>query len=1114
MLAVLPVGFSWPIEPATLSRLTSGVSPVIYGEVAAPETQRVAPHCAVGRLKRWLRQGVFFAPYSVVTRFVSAVVVFVFVIGNGPWEVCWPAGSLLCAQQQATAGVAKPRVPPDHAQKAQEGLKLFREEVAGLLEQHCLKCHGGQTVKGQLDMSTRESLLASGMVGESAAESHLFAVINHAEQPAMPKDGPKLPETAIAKIGRWLDLGAPYDRPLGRAAGTEGQLASGVSPEERNFWSFRPLVAGAPPAIEDVWVRTDIDRFILAKLREKKLRPNPCADRYVLIRRAYLDLLGVPPTPEAVEAFVSDPDPDAYEKLIDSLLASPHYGERWARHWMDIARFAESHGYEQDYDRPYAYHYRDFLIRAFNADMPYDQFVRWQIAGDELAPHDPLAMMATGFLGAGAFPTQLTEAEFESARYDELDDMANTLGTAILGLTIGCARCHEHKYDPIPLIDYYRFIANFTTTIRSEIELDLDPEGNAERRATYERQLEEARRQLKVYQEGELTGAFQKWLASTENFDQFWPWQVVQLEGVRSSGGSVYRALDDGSWLAEGTAPAQDTLSMEWSGLEGTFASIRLETLTHSSLPKDGPGRAANGNFAIGDIRLWLMEGESARPVELVRPRATHEQDKDRLSIAASLDNDPVSGWAVDQGGIGKDQAAVFDFGQPIQLQPHMRLRLELVCRHPNGQHIPGRVRLSLTRQAGRVAEVGNQITAELRQAIVELKHNLDTKHPRYAQALAWFAQTQPRYRELHEMVEKLEKAGPPVQLTKVQVTSEGLPHMKHHADERGFPHFYPETYVLHRGDVHQKKQVAVPGFLQVLMRDGYDERHWQVAKPEGWTRTSFRRASLAQWLMDVEYGAGNLAARVIVNRLWQHHFGRGIVATPSDFGAQGERPTHPELLEWLAADLVHHGWRLKRLHKLIMTSAVYMQSGDYDEERARWDRENQFYWRFAPRRLEAEPIRDSMLAVAGLLDTTMYGPGTLDVNMKRRSIYFFIKRSQLIPMMMLFDWPEHLVGIGQRPTTTIAPQALALLNSPQCRQWSQAFAQRVLARPAGQRIGYAYLCAWGRPASQEQRRRAEQFLAAQTDRHRQAGHADAELFAWTDFCQALFGANGFLYIE
>ncbi|GIW91292.1 MAG: hypothetical protein KatS3mg109_1724 [Pirellulaceae bacterium] len=1040
----------------------------------------------------------------------SAIASFMTLLQGAFWTV-WLVG-VMCLPAIAEPP-SKRSVPEDHPQRAKEGLKLFREQVAEILTKRCLSCHGGETVKGHLDLSTREKLLASGMVGDDAASSHLFAVASHAEEPFMPKDGPRLSDQELAALGRWLDLGAPYDHPLGPEK-PAGEVSS-ITEKERNYWAFRPLSHVAPPSLTDPWIRTDVDRFILEKLRAAGIVPNAPADRYTLIRRAYFDLIGLPPTPEEVAAFVNDPDPNAYEKLLDKLLASPHYGERWARHWMDIARFAESHGYEQDYDRPHAYHYRDFLIRAFNEDMPYDQFVKWQVAGDELAPDNPLALMATGFLGAGAFPTQLTEAEFESARYDELDDMANTLGTAILGLTIGCARCHEHKYDPIPVTDYYRFIANFTTTIRSEIELDLDPEENQKRKEQFEQELSHLREQLKRVEEQEIAPGFEAWLERlrTEGLSSQ-NWLLLPIGAIQSTGKSTYRSLADGSWLAEGEAPKKETLTVEAALPLQRIVSLRLETLADPSLPRGGPGRAPNGNFAIGDVRVWLVDGDSLQPLALCNPRATHQQNADSLSIAASLDNDPISGWAVDQGGIGKNQAAVFDLVEPIQVREGQRLRVQLKCEHPNGQHSPGRIRLSAGGSSEMPADLRLPIPLEVQRAIEKLASGSALDAASRSSLYEWRVATDAGYQELKRRLEKLEKQGPPLKLTKVQVTSEGFPHMKHHADERGFPHFYPQTFVLHRGDVHQKKQVAEPGYLQVLMRNGYTPQHWQVPKPDGWTRTSFHRAALAEWLMDVENGAGNLAARVIVNRIWQHHFGRGIVATPSDFGLQGEPPTHPELLEWLATDLVHHGWRLKRLHKLIMTSAVYMQSSRYDEQRASVDRENHLLWRFSPRRLEAEPIRDAMLAVSGMLDTTMYGPGTLDPNMQRRSIYFFIKRSQLIPMMMLFDWPEHLVGIGQRATTTVAPQALALMNSPQCRQYARGFAERVLAQPESQRLAYAFLATWTRLPSEEQILQAQRFLEDQALRHQQAGNGDGTLAAWTDFCQALISASPFLYVE
>ena len=734
---------------------------------------------------------------------------------------------------------AEPKTTPIVSQADQ--LEFFEKKIRPVLVQECYQCHSAaaaadKKLKGGLLLDTREGARQGGDSGPAVVpgnpdESLLINALEHKDFEMPPKG--KLPDAVIADFIKWIESGAadPRETAAPAAAGRQIDIAAG-----RDFWSLRRLSAVRPPDAPDPdWLRTPIDRFIRAKQAELGLRPNGPAAARTLVRRAWFDLTGLPPTPDEMEAWVARLtnatalNTAAYSDLVDHLLASPHYGERWARHWMDVARFAESHGYEQDYDRPTAYHYRDFLIRAFNADLPYDEFVRWQLAGDELAPDEPLAWMATGFLAAGAFPTQLTEAEFESARYDELDDMVATTGVAFLGLSVGCARCHDHKFDPIRSEDYYRLASSFTTTIRSEKELNLEPPGM-------------------------------------------------------------------------------------------------------------------------------------------------------------------------------------------------------------------------------------------------------------------------------------------PAKPTKVLVASEGLPHLPHHADDRGFPHFYPETFFLRRGDVKQKGDVVSQGFLPVLSIEGEDDARWRSNPPPPGGATSHRRAALARWMTDVDHGAGHLAARVIVNRLWQHHFGRGLVATPNDFGASGERPSHPELLDWLAADLVRNGWRLKRLHKLMMTSAVYLESGLFDEERAKLDRENVYHWRRTPRRLEAEAIRDSMLAVSGSLDATMFGPGTLDQDMRRRSVYFFIKRSQLIPMMMLFDWPEHLVSIGQRASTTIAPQALMFMNSPQGRQYAEGLAARLTG--SSDAPAAAYALAFGRPPSEPERELAVKFLSEQAAAHAAAGQADSARLALVDFCQALLSMNEFIYVE
>ena len=407
---------------------------------------------------------------------------------------------------------------PDHARKMAEGLGLFKSQAREILLGSCLPCHGGKRTRSKYDLSTRAGLIKGGSKGRAVvigrhAESSLYRMMAHQTKPHMPHKLPKLAADKIKTIARWIDLGAPYDHPLTAGdGGTDAGLLT-VTDEHRKWWAFQPLKPGVPSRQEkDTWSAGDIDRFILSRLREKNLAPNPAASARDLVRRIYFDIIGLPPPPETIDAFTADPSPKAWSRLIDELLASPHYGERWGRHWLDLARFAESHGFEQDYDRNHAYHYRDFVIKALNSDMPYDQFVRWQLAGDELAPDDSLAMMATGFLGAGVFPTQLTEKEFESSRYDELDDMVNTMGTAMLGLTIGCARCHDHKFDPIPTRDYYRLVSSFGTTIRSEIDLPMDTTEHRKALEVWKSARKSAIETRETYVRGKLKKAFEAWL--------------------------------------------------------------------------------------------------------------------------------------------------------------------------------------------------------------------------------------------------------------------------------------------------------------------------------------------------------------------------------------------------------------------------------------------------------------------------------------------------------------------------------------------------------------------------------------------------------------------------
>ena len=1019
---------------------------------------------------------------------------------------------------------------PPEVKDSQESLAFFESKIRPVLVEQCYSCHSQEAatkgkLKGGLYLDSKEGLQRGGDTGPALSSEHteesLILKALRYEEYEMPPSG-KLSANIIEDFERWVAQGAIDPR---RAAEPIKQKAMDLE-SGRKFWSLQPLgsirpASGAHP----------VDAFILAAQGAKDLTPSEMADPRVLVRRAWFDLLGIPPTPEELqEAIASLGVPEgqkgtvsavAWSALIDRLLERPEYGERWARHWMDIARFAESFGYEQDYDRPNAYHYRDFLIRAFNQDMPFDQMARWQIAGDELAPENPLAWMATGFLGAGAFPTQLTEREFESTRYNELDDMTATTSVAFLGLSIGCARCHDHKFDPISSEDYYRFAASFTAAIRSEKTLDLDPEANRKIAADHKLKLEELRKELMAYEAEQLPIELAKFISQRGNDPAKSlndPWRNLRGE-LESSAASQFKLQTDGSYLAIGDAPNQDKITFTAALPAGQWTALRIEALADPTLPRQGPGRADNGNFALGNLTVeHLAKDQEPTKLVLEQPQATHQQNADSLSIAASIDADLVSGWAID-GQIGKSQAAVFRIANAISTVESDRLRMTLLFHHPNAKHAMGRMRFSISKAPSPPIEVGGDAPpADVLEAIAQIAEKLPmTKElpssDAWKTALAWYKSVDPQWSQLNSKLTKLQADGPALRRTNVLVTTEGEPHVPHHADGRGYPHFYPETHLLRRGDVDQKVSVVSPGFPKVFLKDlnAPAELTWADSTKSN-SKSSYRRAALAKWLTDTTDGTGALVARVIVNRLWQHHFGRGLVATPNDFGSTGQKPTHPELLDWLAQELIDQGWKLKALHRHLMTSQTYMQTNRRPEDpRLKSDPDNLLWWHRPPRRLEAESIRDSMLVVSGLLDRTMYGPGTLDPNMKRRSIYFFIKRSQLIPMMMLFDWPEPLVSIGQRQTTTIAPQALAFMNNPIARAAAEALSNQI---SDVQQIDEVFLKVLSRSPTDAERQAAFRFIAQAQKTRQEQNVPQPEKMAIADFCQILLCANEFIYVD
>ncbi|MGY8770404.1 MAG: PSD1 and planctomycete cytochrome C domain-containing protein [Pirellulales bacterium] len=994
-----------------------------------------------------------------------------------------------------------------HVMQIAQGTKLFKQQVRGLLIQQCLNCHGGEDVEAELDISTRAGFLKGGESGKPAfvpgnsKQSLVMKLLHHQIEPEMPLDSGKLSDNQIADIARWIDLEAPYDKPLKEAeAPLLDWTQTRVPDSEKDYWAFQPLKS-FPPSVS-------IDSYVQSKQQEIGTGLNAIADDRILIRRLYLDLLGIPPSPEEINQYLQDNSTDKYESLVNRLLDDPRYGERWARHWLDVSRFAESHGFEHDYDRPFAFHYRDFVIKALNQDMPYNQFVRWQIAGDEIAPDQPLAVMATGFLGAGVYPTQITANEVERVRYDALDDMVATIGTGFLGLTIGCARCHDHKFDPIPQADYYRMASAFTKAVRANVELPIT-EVDPEELRKYETKHKALIQKIEHFEKTSLTNSFAKWEAELQGTIPATGWINADIIEFKSEGGARLTKLKDGSVLASGTNPAFDTYTVTAITTFQSISALRIETLADKSLPRVGPGRAGNGNFALSNLSVIAepINGKSeAVTVQFTRAKATF--DRSNLESWKAIDDDPKSAWALDPH-IGEDHFALFQTAEDFGFTGGTKLRIEMKFNNNTGHNF-GRFRIGVTNAIRPVELEQKGPSAEIVQLL-----SVPSSERSAAQSqkfIDWYKKIDKGYRQLQQELSVVEKSKPKAVTTQVMIVSEGVKAIRHHTQGGDFLN---ETHFLKRGDSDQKVAVAAPGFLQVLNRHPDGQEHWQE-KPQEGVVTSYKRRSMSNWMVDVDSGAGHLVARVLVNRLWHHHMGRGLVETPNDFGNQGNPPSHPDLLDYLANQLIMQGWSTKAIHRMILTSTSYKQSSDFDETKYQVDPENLTLWRFQPRRLEAEAIRDSMLSASGLLDPTMYGKGSLDQNSRRRSIYFTVKRSKLIPMMALFDSPEPLGSIGRRSATTIAPQALAFINSPQVRAAAESLATLVSedSEMLEEQIQNGYLRVTGKYPSTQETDWAVAFIKSQTESYQIARNKNAQQLALGDFCQVLFGLNDFIYLR
>ncbi|MDX2035503.1 MAG: DUF1549 domain-containing protein [Isosphaeraceae bacterium] len=968
---------------------------------------------------------------------------------------------------------------------------FFLERVAPVLERRCVSCHGAKTSKGGLALHEGSALLRGGEAGPAldpeAPDASLLLEKISGDAPEMPKTGGPLAREEVEAIRRWISEGAVW--PAGRVL-ADRHL------EDRSWWSLRPLADPVPPRVVDSgWVRTPIDAFILAELERSGMKPSPEADRRTLIRRLTFDLIGLPPTPEEIAAFEADPRADAYERLVERLLASPAHGERWARHWLDVAHYGDTHGYDKDKRRDNAWPYRDYVIESLNRDKPYAEFLMEQVAGDVLAPGRAESVIATGFLAAGPWDfvghVELREGtvDKEKTRLLDRDDMLSNVVTTFNSLTIGCARCHDHKFDPIPQRDYYRLQAVFAGVERGDRVYDdgaadpkrvrmiesrdaiarelerLDAElakSTAPELATLDRRIADAREALArlprssraldaagptngfhsaIFDRPESTSWVQIDLGSRRPIDEI---RIIPARPVD------FRDTPGFGWPREFRVEASDDVEFR----SGVVELCRRSTADDSTIADEPlvlrPNRVSGRYLRITATRLWKRTDDYVFALSEVEVESGGENVARSRSVTASS--------SIEAGRWSK--AHLVDGADSRNRRP------------PDGS-----------------------ADAERRS---DLLYSLDEL----------LAERDRRYREIVGTARLGKRAELTAELAAVDREIARLPKGRSVYAARSIS---PRPiHLLMRGDVEQPRELVGPGMLSCLPEL---DSEFTGIEDEG-----RRRLELARRLASPE---NPLTWRSIVNRVWQYHVGRGIVDTPSDFGRNGSTPTHPELLDWLARRFRDGGGSLRSLHRLIVVSSFYRQASSENSAYAAIDSENRRLWRMNRRRLEAEAIRDAVLFAAGTLDLRRGGPGyepfrfvddhspvydhasiehVLDSRNRRRSIYRFVVRSVPHPFLECLDAADPNQAIPTRSTTVTPLQALALWNDPFMLQRAREFAARVdSGGTVESRVGRAFEIALGRAPSVEE----AAILGAVAREHGMVG-----------VCRVLLNSNEFAFID
>ena len=897
--------------------------------------------------------------------------------------------------------------PPSKPDPAR--LEFFEGKVRPVLEANCINCHGPAKQKAGLRLDSREALIRGGDSGPAIEPgrpegSRLIEAVNHSADLQMPPKG-KLKDLEVADLARWIRDGAPWTQSTAEVRPAETTTGK-VTAEERSFWSFRPVEDPPIPPVKDAaWPKSTIDRFVLAELEAKGLHPVAPADRRALIRRATFDLIGLPPTPEESEAFASDPSPGAFARVVDRLLADPHYGERWGRHWLDVARYGEDQAHTfQARMYPGGYKYRDWVTKALNDDMPYDRFVVEQVAGDLVeGPGRDDRLAALGFFALGP-------VYYGGAVYDELDDRVDTLTRGFLGLTVACARCHDHKFDPIPTSDYYALAGVFSSTAYKEY-----PAAPPEVVAAYDK---------------------------------------AQAD-IKAKTAEVAAFLRDESKRWATSAAASDS------------ARYMLGVWTLVNRRKANPG-LSTAEFARQEkLEAFLLE----RWIKYLEVKPDDKRPYLARWRTLSEGKDGKGDLSGDEDARGKASRAATAFQEYIR-----------------------------TAQVLQDALVAHQVAAT-DNAVVGTFSALPAFKGPEADVLRELASGDGLFALAKEDVEK---HLPDDAKARLKAKRAELTRLKADA-----PPMYPVVHSLTEGPSPANMKVflrgnpATPGpdaprrFLSVLSGDNTPS----FSKGSG-------RLELARAITSPD---NPLTARVMVNRVWEHHFGKGLVASPSNFGKMGEKPSNPGLLDHLASRFVAGGWSLKALHREILLSSTYQLAATDDPSNAEVDPANVLLWRANRRRLEVEPWRDAMLAVSGLLDSKLGGPSAdlAAPENRRRTSYAKVSRHSLDNLLRLFDFPDPNITADKRAVTAVPLQQLFVLNSEFMERQARALAARLTsgAGDDAEKVRRAFPLLYARPATDREVSMAVEFLGGNEE-------PKAPLSRWEQYAQVLLGANEFLFVD